>query len=299
MIKKLISKLTPGTWGIAGLLIAVLLCEVYFTTLIPTGRKAVFSALEHKSWSEFHSGILYYSYIFIVFGIAQGVKGFIGSTLSIRIREALTKVVLKNWVKQEDLTKHDHPSQRINEDIRICTEASIEIGLEVFISAFIVVILIAQMWETQALLLWAATGYTLLSLVVAWLFNRPLKVKDINLQVAEAAHREALHKIELGMGDFTAKEKLVRIVMEYMRYAKTKLMYSMFYKITLGMSSIIPFFFLVPELFKGQITLGQLMEGGSQFELVVMNLGILLSIYGSVVKAQAGWHRVIKFYKGQ
>lgn len=297
MIKKTVSKLTSTTWLVLVVLLVVLGLEVYITTLIPEGRKLVFGSLSSKSWDGFVSGMWFYSTIFLSFGVVQGVKGYLANSVSAKVREAMTKVVLKRWVKQEDLTKLDHPSQRINEDIRICTESTLEVGLEVFISAAIVITLVSSMWSSQALLLWAAVGYTALSVIIALVFNKPLKNRDIGLQVAEAAHREAIHKIELGLGDYTAKSKLVSVITEYMKYAKVKLMYSMFYKITMGFSSIVPLFLLAGPFFADTINLGQLMEGGSQFELVVINLGILLTVYGSVIKAQASWHRVIRFYK--
>ena len=240
--------------------------------------------------------ILFYAGIFLVFSIAQGVKGFISSTLSIQIREAMTKVVQKEWVYRPDLRSHNHPSQRINEDIRLCTESTLEIALEVIISGFIVLVLVMQLIGGQVLLLWSALGYTAFSLMIAWVFNKPLRNRDIDLQVAEAAHRESLHKIELGMGDYSSKYKMARVVFEYIRYAKLKLGYQMFYKVVMGFSGIVPFFILAPQYFGGTMSLGQVIEGITQFELVVVNLGILLTLYQPVIKAQASWFRVIKFY---
>ena len=297
MLKKVLHKLGKAEFLIAAFLLIVLAVEIYATTLIPEGRKAIFSVLENKQINGFADAILFYASIYLVFAFAQGIKGFVSSALSIRVRKALTKVLQKTWVSRKDLTKHNHPSQRINEDARICTEYTLDIGLEIIISAFIVVVLVIQMYDSQSLLLYAAVAYTILSLFIAWIFNKPMKTKDIDLQVAEAAHREALHKIELQMGDYTSKEKFLVVAKEYMKYAKIKLTYSMFYKITMGFSGIVPFFILTPQYFSDKISLSQIVEGVTQFELVVVNLGILLTLYGPLVKAQAGWHRVIKFYK--
>lgn len=298
MLKKTLQKLDYKALMWAFFLVSIISVEIYTTSLIPEAKKGIFTALETHTASHFLPAMGFLAGVFAFFSVAQGLKEFAASYLAIIVRTAMTKVIHKKWVKSADLTKFNHPSQRINEDIRLCTESTLLIAMEVIISGVIVLVLIGDMMETQGLLLIAAGGYTVISMLIAWAFNKPLTTRDIDLQVAEAAHRESLHKIELGLGDFTSKPKYLVVVKEYLRYAKVKLTYTMFYKLVMGFSGIVPLFILVPQYFAGSLQVSDVVQGVSQFELVVVNLGILLTLYNAVIKAQASWMRVIKFYRG-
>lgn len=277
--------------GLLGLLLGA---EILATVLIPVWRNFFFDGIEQKSYEVFHSGLIYFAILMAVFIISQGFKWFAAQRLSLVLREALVNLLYDKWKNVE--SKVDYPDQRIQEDSRVLTEKSLEVIIEVVISALIIVGLVLQMWGSW-LLLGLSAGYTLLITLAALFFHRPMVNTDKCLQRKEAGFRLELVKKSLGQGSVNFKKTFESVKASYKRYTNVMLGFTLFSRAKSNFMNLVPFLVLVPMYFAGDIGFGKIMEGVSQFDLMVINATILIILYPRVTRALAGWERIKEFYE--
>lgn len=283
-------------WAPTVLLLSILVVEIVLTTLIPDIKSYFFNILENKNSELFLYGISLYFAIYLWLSFVQTAKYYVSTILGLHWRTIITKLLTKKWVYSDKTTKVDNPAQRINEDVRLCTELTIYVINEIIISLFIVVVIIIQM-RHSGWLLGASILYTLIGLGLTYGFNNTFKRHDINLQSAEASHRTSLAKIALDMGDFTSKANYINVTTNYKAYIRIKTYYLLFFRGHGGISAAVPMLLLVPSYFAGTMSFGDVMGGVAQFELIVLNLGIIMNLYPEIIKAQASWERVLGFWK--
>lgn len=285
-------KFIAGTSLLAGLLIL----EIVATSLIPEWRKYFYNILENKDSAKFIYGIGYFIALMGALIIAQSFKEYVARTTAIHWRTALTKVLLKKWVKEGDRNRVDNPCQRINEDAKLVSDLAISVAIEVIISASIVIALLASTSNANGIVL-ASMVYTVIASAGAYMFKNRLVDTEIGMQKAEADHRFTLSKIALYQDDYTAKEKYLNVVERVKVYLRTLLGFSIFSATQGNVSILIPWLILSVPYFKGSMTLGDFMGGVAAFELIVVNSTILIKMFPAVTKAHASWVRVRDFYK--
>lgn len=281
-------------WGV--MLLGLLGAEITATVLIPVWKNYFFDGIEAKSYEIFYSGLFYFVILITVFVVSQGFKYYVSHRFSLVSREALIKVLYERWtLNKEDSKKLDYPDQRIQEDSRLVTELTVEVAIEVVISSLIIVGLVAQMWGNW-LLLGLGIGYTIAVTLVALLFHRPMIDTEKWLQRKEAGFRFELAKKVMGKTRIRYKGAFHLVKSAYLRYTKVLMGFTLFNRAKSNLMALVPYLVLVPMYFAGDITFGRIMEGVSQFELLVINASILIILYPRVTKAIASYERISEFY---
>lgn len=287
------SKLVP----LILLLLGIITIEIVATNYIPQFRKLFYGALERKSLEDIKGAIEFFIYLMLALTLSQGLKKFTGATLALHIRTFLTKKTTKFWRKEKTL---ENTSQRINEDCKLATDLAVGIILEMLISGAIVIVLVIETWQDKSLLI-SALIYTAVVSIVARLFKPKLISTEIALQRAEATHR---HNISEALV-FERRDKVAASVQDYrevatkfLTYLKVLLGYNLFSSSQNNFSILAPWLILIPTYLAGSISLGEFMSKVSQFELIVINSTILISLYPNMTKAQASWIRIREFLKG-
>lgn len=282
---------------ISAILLLIITVEIVATNSIPEFRKLFYGALENKSVTDIKGAIEFFIYLMLALTLSQGLKKFTGATLALNIRTFLTKKTTKFWRKEKTL---ENTSQRINEDCKLATDLAVGIILEMVISGAIVIVLVIETWQDKSLLM-AALIYTIVVSLVARLFKPKLISTEIALQRAEATHR---HNISEALV-FERRDRVAASVQDYREVAarflihlKVLLGYNLFSSSQNNFSILAPWLLLIPLYLAGSISLGEFMAKVSQFELIVINSTILISLYPNMTKAQASWIRIREFLKG-
>lgn len=284
--KEQLDKSSALRWGL--LLLGVLIAEVIATVAIPEFRKVLFDALELKQAGPFYSAIGMYACLALGLGAVQGIKTWLCHRTGLVFREAIVQALsLKRRIKK--ITDHvATPCARINNDSFVATDMFIQVFSEVFISAAITVGLIYTMRDNPVLLAWAL-GYSVLTFGVALLFRKPLMTtKDVVL-TAEGEHRKSL----IVKDDYAESMwRFSKVKEAYLSYVKTLRNYTLYSRVQNGLAGIVPYLILAPLFLSGKFSLGDMMSQVAQFDLLVINLTIMVSLYSQVIEAQVSWVRI-------
>lgn len=279
-----------------GLLVFIVTAEIIATQAIPHVREVFYGALDKRDVVGFREGILLFVALYGTFILSQGFKVGVARRAALQVREAMSKILLKTWVHSKaSIEGIDNPDQRIAEDVRLATDTFIKVGLEFFISAVLVVILLVQAISYPKIAL-AAIVYTVVVSLLASRFRRPLINVDIELQHKEADYRLSLAKISLKQGDFSAKQNLARVVESVKRQLGLLTGFNIFSAAQNSFSVFVPWLLLAPALFSGNLTFGEFMANTALFELIVVNSTIAVTLYPEVTKTESAWIRIRTFF---
>jgi putative ATP-binding cassette transporter len=278
------------------LLIVIVTVEIIATQAIPHVREVFYSALDKRDIDGFHQGLWLFVALYGTFILSQGFKLGVARRAALLVRETMSKVLLKAWVRtQEQLDNIDNPDQRIAEDVRLATDTFIKVGLEFFISAVLVLILLIQASGNPNIAV-AAVLYTVGVSILAARFRRPLIAADISLQHREADYRLSLVKLSLKQGDFSAKHNLTRVVESVKRQLGLLTGFNIFSAAQNSVSVFVPWLLLAPSLFAGTLSFGEFMANTALFELIVVNSTIAITLYPEVTKTESAWIRIQTFF---
>lgn len=295
MIKEAAKRLPKvKTTLLALTLLTIVATEIIMTCLIPEWREYFYNVLQNKDQANFISSIIYFFMLMLGLGAAQGLKTWVGQLLSFEFRYAATKVLFKTWVKGKRVAKNY--TQSMTEALRNATELYLEIAVEVFISAAIVISLIAVNIHNTAIII-AAIIYTIVASALAAFFNKPLIHSDMSWQSSEGALRETISDIANGNEDFSYKKKLETLTFHYYLYIRVLMFFTLFSRLKASLASLIPYILLAGTYFAGGMTLGDFMAGVTIFELIVINSTILLALYPKLTKARASYKLSQTFYE--
>ncbi len=275
------------------ILLAVVVAEIVLTCLIPTWRDGFFTIMKEKDQGNFNTYIIYFFLLMFVLGAVQGIKVWIGQLFSFQFRIASSKLLLKTWVHSKRTAQNY--TQAMTEAIRNATELYVSVGVEIAISAFIVVTLIISNIHNHSIL-FAALAYTIVVSAIATLFNKPLINTDANWQSAEGLYREAISDIANGNGDYTAKAKFLTLIKSYLTYIRTVMYFVLFSRLKGALASVVPYVLLSANYFNGVTTFGEFMAGVAVFELLVINATIIVIVYPQITKARASIKIMKNFY---
>jgi len=269
----------PQNISVLALLFLIISCEAVFTCLIPLTRGHLFSLLSIKQGAIWLALFFYFLNYFAV-DLFQSIKGYVVLKVALWYRVLRTKGIFdKNMDKVTNLP------QRIQEDIKLSYVSRITVWCEYFISGAILVFLIVLNINLP-ILIGLACVYAVISVYIAMKFNPRLTSAEIDSQQAEASYRTSLVNcitdLTLLPGANAASTKAMRIQTEYL----------LFTKLQLGLVTILPYVVLIPELMDGKIDLGVLVEHQSIFALIVVNAGILIQLYTTLIKGRASDYRV-------
>lgn len=280
--------------ALTAVLILLIAAEIVATVLIPEWRKYFFNGVEAKNWDVFVSGMWYFTALMGTFVIAQGFKQFTIQRLALIWRTALTKLLAKRYMRGKmSGKKSDNPDQRIAEDTNIASVLAIELLVEVIISFSIILGLVGHMSSTLLVL---SAIYTAVIVGLALLFHRPMVNSEKDLQRAEADYRFKLATIVTKREKESTRALYGSVIARFKRLINVTLAFNLFSRAKGNLMNLIPYALLIPMYFAGDIGFGEVMEGVSQFDLLVINATILIILYPKVTKALASYERIKEFY---
>lgn len=265
--------------GLLVLLVAILIAESIFTGILPISRGYLFGILDTKVGPIWQAIFLYFMTYFSI-NFFQSIRGYFVLKLALWLRSDRT-----NAIKDKLNPAISNLPQRLQEDVKLSYHARLRVYCEYFVSGVILVQLVI-LNLTQPILIVASLSYAALSVLIALLFNKRLSFAEISSQHAEASYRADLVK---DITNFTGLPIANKVLLKA-QYLETQ--YLLFTQLQLGLITVLPYILLVPLLFSGAITLGQLMEHQATFGLLVVNAAILIQFYPVLIQGKASEFRV-------
>ena len=264
--------------GIVGFII---LAESILTGLLPHSRGYLYELLEVKEGPIYFILLIFFlNYLFLEF--FQAIKAYWVLKLALFKRKLRTKLVTKRHVpKKGQIT---NTPQRIQEDIKLSYFMRLTVVCEYLISGIILIQLVILNYDIPLLLV-GALVYAALSVLIAILFNPRLKKAEIEEQHHEADFRQKLMSKLNPMGLANANKASLWA-------GKVRMHYLLFTKIQLAVLQALPYLILIPILFAGDMTLGEVVKHSVTFQLIVINAAILITFYTQWVKGTASEKRV-------
>lgn len=286
---------TPYFCLLVTILMAVIALEVGLTFSIPKWREFFYNTLQHMRQEEFIPSIIYLILLMSGLGVVQGLKNLIVGRTAFEVRRSVSKFLLKRWVKHKRKIKNYTQAQ--TESLQIATYNYLVVLVEVVIAAGCAITLMIGS-ANQPRILIAAVVYSVAVSVAAMLFNRPMTTANKLLQTEEGTYRDSLAEIAINGGDFTAKEKFLRVAKAMYVFLNWQFMFALFGRVKSGLASVVPYFLMGAAYFSKDITLGQFMSAVATFELITLNTTIVIVMYPELMRAKGALQLVKEFKEG-
>jgi vitamin B12/bleomycin/antimicrobial peptide transport system ATP-binding/permease protein len=314
-------------WRARGLLVAIValtLGLVYINVLLNSWNREFYNSLEQKDYADFQSLILYFCFLAAIYIAAAVYKIYLTQALQMRWRVWLTQQYLGEWLDRQVYYRlelqnrgSDNPDQRIAEDLRLFTDGTLSLSLDLLSSVVTLVSFIAILWNISGPLsitlgtsqisipgymVWAAILYAVVASVLTHYIGRSLI--GINFQkerleadfrfnlvrLRENAEGVAFYKGEIPerQGLLGRFERIRANWWELMRYTKRLTYFTAGY----GQAAVVfPFIVAAPRFFSGAIPLGGLTQIAGAFSSVQDALSWFVNSYSGGANGQglASW----------
>jgi len=321
-------------WRARLLLAAILVLTlglVYINVLLNAWNREFYNSLEQKNFADFRDLLLYFCFLAAVHIGAAVYKIYLTQALEMRWRVWLTRQYLGEWLDRQvyyrlELANRgtDNPDQRIAEDLRLFTNGTLTLGLDLLSSAVTLVSFVVILWNVSGPLsfalwgseitvpgymVWAAVIYALVASVLTHYIGRSLI--RINFQkerleadfrfsmvrLRENAEGVALYKGEAAerQGLLSRFERVRANWWELMRLTKRLTYFTAGYA---QAAIVFPFVVAAPRYFAGSLTLGGLTQIAGAFGQVQEALSWFVSNYsgaGGLASWKASVDRLLTF----
>lgn len=275
------------------LIIALLvILEAGGTVLIPEVRKYLYDVLGNKSLELFHIAIFYVVALSFGLDLIVSFKRWAVLKISFRFRESKYRLLRGLW--SNEYRPIPNYSTAMTNALSLSTESYLNVSIEMFISAIIVLVLIGQYWHMPTILL-LSIGYTVAVCVAALFFNRPLVSSDKNNIAAEGQHRETITILE---NEIKIEDKWGAVVITAMRKFRVNFLFTLFTRFKGSVATILGLLILAPKYFTGELSLGDFMAAVAVFELIVGNTTYIINLYPQYTAAKAS-SAIIKQFEGE
>lgn len=308
-------------------LVALTIAQIIVQVRINMWSAGLFNALEQHSLENFFVQLEVLGLILASGMTVAATHMMVKRRIQLLWRRCLTKQILDQWVAlghQVQVTyipgDHDNPDGRIAEDIRVTTEAAIELAHSLFYCFLLLISFIEILWSLSGVLtfdlslftidipghmVWIALAYSGLATTTAMVVGWPLVRAADRRQSAEANFRfglvhvrENAESIALLHGEIDERRRLttlfsgIRSAWDRQSAAIGRLfLFSSGYSI---LSTAFPIVVAAPRFISGSITLGTLMQTAQAFQQLASALSWPIDNLPRVAEWRASVERVLK-----
>ena len=325
--------LSEERWMARGLLAAIValtLGIVYMSVLLNEFSRDFYNAIQEKNYDDFHALLLYFCFLAAGLITLSVYKLYLTQMLEMRWRSWLTTTYLNEWLERQvyyrlELSSRgtDNPDQRIAEDARLFTSATLSLSLGLLSAVVTLGSFVAILWSVSGALdftvagipvsipgymVWVAILYAVAGSVITHYVGRPLIGLNFQQERFEADFRfnlvrlrENAEGVALYRGEASERrglldrfEHLRANWWELMRYTKRLTIATSGYS---QVAIVFPILVAAPRYFSGAIQLGGLMQISSAFGQVQGSLSWFVDSYGNIANWKASVDRLLTFHK--
>ncbi len=318
-------------WRARGLLAAIVVLSlglVYLLVAFNEWNRDFFNALEQKHADDARDLLIYFTFLAALFIAVSIYRLYLRQMLEMRWRVWLTRQYLGDWLADRTYYRlelsgrsTDNPDQRIAEDLRHFTSATLTLALGLLSEGVTLVSFMFILWSVSGpitldiaglpltipgYMLWAALLYALLgSLLTHYVGRRliPLNFQKERLEadfrfslvrLRENAEGVALYRGEPSesQGLLARFERIRANWWDIIRYTKRLTAFTVGYN---QVAVVFPFLVALPRFFSGAISLGQLIQITSAFGQVQSSLSWFVDSYAQLAVWKASVDRLLTF----
>lgn len=315
---------------LTGALALLTVGQVVVPILINLWSQHLFDALEQRSMDQFMTMIAAVGVI-ILFNIGNTILHLrVKRRLQLGWRAWLTDKLLNDWLtrgRQHQVTylpgDHDNPDGRIAEDIRISTEAAIDLGLSLSYCAMLLISFTNILWmlsgapevtilgttfHVHGYLLYIALLYAAVGTTIALVMGKPL-VNAVNRRQGHEASfrfglarvRENAQSVALLHGESGERDRLFGLFQGVRRgwtgqtrALSNMMVFSATYSV---LSAAFPILVAAPSYIAGHISLGVLMQTAQAFQQTVGALSWPIDNLARAAEWKASVERVLGLHE--
>lgn len=314
-----------ASWGFSGAVLVAIIFSLVTAYGMNIWNRAVFDALERRDaatvlyWSMFYLPLLCISVCLVV------AQVYARMMLQLRWRVWLNDHVLDRWVAkgrfyQLNILDGDHanPEYRIADDIRVATEAPVELAAGITTAVLSATTFIVVLWSIGGSISFEAGGRTwtvpgflviaavLYALVASWsmtVIGRGFVVAAEKKSQAEATYRYSLTRLRENGESIAvlhgepvergAIDRQMSVVQRSWREICRQTMRTTIVSQTSGyVAWILPIILCAPKFLDGSMSLGQVMQAASAFTTVQFAFNWLVDNYPRLSEWSASASRV-------
>jgi len=318
-------------WRARGLLAAIVamsLTVVYLLVALNRWNRDFFNALQEKDAQDAWALIVYFCLLAAVFIAVSVYQFYLQQMLEMRWRMWLTKQYLGDWLSDRTYYRlelggygTDNPDQRIAEDLRSFTGATLSLTLGLLTQGVTLASFMFILWEVSGPLsvnlgglalvipgymLWAALAYALVGSVLAHYIGRRLIPLNFQRERLEADFRFSLVRVRenaegvaLYRGEPSESQSLLarfeRILAnwwEIIRFTKRLNAFTFGYN---QAAVVFPYIVAMSRYLSGAIKLGELTQIAGAFGQVQGSLSWFVNSYADLAVWKASVDRLLTF----
>lgn len=309
-------------------IVVVLICNMVGQVRLNQWNGAFFDAVEKRNTSAFFDQLLVFAVIVAVLLTLVVGQTWLQERLKIRLRQRVTQVLLDLWLKPNHAYQLGfmgeagrQPDQRLQEDCRLFSELSTELGVGMLQALLLLVSFIGVLWtlsgDTTFMLqgreitipgymVWVAIGYAGIGSGLTWLVGRPLirlntlrYAREADLRFALVRVNESAESVSLYNGEDDERRNLdgfVDAVLKATRRLSGAL--ARLTWITSGygwLAIVVPILAAAPGYFSGRLSFGGMMMVVGAFNQVQAALRYFVDNFPKIADWRSAVLRVATF----
>ncbi|MGK7867468.1 ABC transporter ATP-binding protein/permease [Falsiroseomonas sp. E2-1-a20] len=314
-----------GRWRprlLTGLLGLLVVCQIGLVLRLNVWSADLFDALERRSTE--HAMAQIGIFVLILCGTMAANMGHLAVRRHLQLdwRRWLTGRVIGRWMEdsrhfQAGLIPGDHanPDGRIAEDIRVMTEAAVDLASTLFYCVLLLVTFVGILWSASGWITVAGIAvpghlvllaflYAGLGAVVAFVLGRPLvrttdvrQTKEANFRYDLVRARESAEPIALARAEHAERARLTTgfetIALAWKDQSVGLARLIAFSSGYVALAAVFPILVGTPRFLEGTLTLGRLMQSAQAFQQVTAALSWPVDNLPRIAEWRASVERVL------
>ena len=313
---------------LAAAILVILIGNMFGQVRLNQWNGAFFDAVEKRHAAAFFDQLLVFLAIVAVLLALVVAQTWLQERLKIRLRQRLTQVLLDLWLKPNRAYQlgfmgenSAQPDQRMQEDCRLFSELSTELGVGMLQAFLLLVSFIGVLWALSGpvsftlggapitvpgYMVWVAVGYAGIGSGLTWLVGRPLirlntvrYAREADLRFALVRVNESAESVALYNGEPDERRSLDEFVEAVLKASRrlsgglARLTW-----ITSGygwLAIVVPILAAAPDYFSGRLSFGEMMMVVGAFNQVQSALRYFVDNFPKIADWRSAVLRVATF----
>ncbi len=317
-------------WLLLGVVVAMNLALVALSVAFNQWYNGFYNSIQNKDYETFKTQLGFFAVLAFGFIVIAVYQSYLRQMLQIRWRRWLTGVFLEDWLANRCYYRielkgqgTDNPDQRIQEDLQVFTESTLNLALEFMNSVVTLFSFVAILWglsgafgftvfghdiHVPGYMVWCALVYAIVGTWLTHKLGRPLIGLNYQQQRYEADMRYGLVRLREnaeGVAFYRGEDDERKVLqhrfsfvvdnfLSLMNYRKRLTWFTAMYS---QLATIFPFVVAAPRFFAGKIQLGDLMQTASAFGRVQESLSWFIDSYNQLATWKATVDRLTSFHE--
>ncbi|WP_025821759.1 ABC transporter ATP-binding protein/permease [Shewanella marina] len=315
-------------WSLLLVVVALNYLTVEIAVFYSNWNREFFNLMQDKAWQLFWPMLGQFVLLMLVFMLVDLVEEYLRRTLRIRWRRWLTYAFIEQWMKDNNIYRHqlcskdsDNPDQRITEDIKTFCDMTLSMGLGLLrtvtsLFSFIVILwglsgilefeFAGEQWHIPGYMVWVAIVYSVIGTWLTHKVARNLIPLNFNQEKVEADFRFHLMRVRehgesvvIQQGEQVEKKRarqlFGRIFDNWQQLTMMKMRYNALNSAYNEVARIFPYLVAAPRMMTGALQLGDMMQTATGFYRVQEAFSWFVDSYEEVAQWRAVTNRLITF----